>query len=76
MSEDATPMMNTPAKIRYSDLVSQAVDGVRTERRYVPNNGNTFSPELVRNIRIPISVPADHFIDTSNSFLKFTITNS
>ena len=77
MEDDAAtiPQQNTPSQIKYSDLLSQAVNAVTQERIFVPTNSNTFKPNNVRSIRIPISVPDGHFIDTHQSFLRFTITN-
>ena len=41
MADENVPVMNTPQKIKYSDLISQAVDGVATERRFVPTKSGT-----------------------------------
>jgi hypothetical protein len=78
MEDDAAtiPQQNTPSQIKYSDLLSQAVNAVTQERIFVPTNSNTFKPNNVRSIRIPISVPDGHFIDTHQSFLRFTIENT
>ena len=78
MEDDAAtmPQQNTPSQIKYSDLLSQAVNAVTQERIFVPTNSNTFKPNNVRSIRIPISVPDGHFIDTHQSFLRFTIKNT
>ena len=74
-NEPIMPVMNTPQKIKYSDLLSQAVDAVTTERIFVPQNSTIFSPANVKEIRIPLAISADHFIDTQNSFLRFRIKN-
>lgn len=76
MEDAQAPVMNTPSGVKYSDLISQAVDAVSTERRFVPQNATTFNPTNVRHIRIPITIPAGHFIDTSHSFLRFKIKNN
>ena len=73
---DFNPISNTPDKVKYSDLISQGTDCTTTERVFVPNNGTTFNYSNVKTIRIPLAIQSDHFLDTSQSFLRFKIKNT
>jgi hypothetical protein len=65
----------TPSVMRYSDQYPAATPVMDLNYSVcIPSNGGTFTPN--QEIRIPINVPADCFVDTKRAFLKYTINNN
>tara|TARA_R100001463_G_scaffold27815_2_gene64239 strand:+ start:1755 stop:3137 length:1383 start_codon:yes stop_codon:yes gene_type:complete len=64
----------TPSVLRYSDQIPQM--SPQMDLNYltmIPSNGATFSAS--QNVRIPINVPTDSFVDMKRAYIKFKITN-
>lgn len=61
-----------PLSFKYSQLPTGVASRKRT-RRFQPTNGDTFTPNGTSVIRIPIR--DEHYLDGSNSYLKFKLTN-
>lgn len=65
----------TPSVLRYSDQIPQM--SPQMDFNYItmiPSNGATFSPS--QEVRIPINVPADSFVDMKRAYLKFKLNNT
>jgi len=62
----------TPLNFDYSQL-PQSIPSSKKTRRFQPENSSSFSPNTTSVIRIPIRDMA--YLDGSNSYLKFTLTN-
>lgn len=64
----------TPSVLRYSDQIPQM--SPQMDLNYltmIPSNGATFSAS--QNVRIPINVPTDSFVDMKRAYIKFKLTN-
>ncbi len=65
----------TPSVLRYSDQIPQMAP--QMDLNYltmIPSNGATFSPS--QNVRIPINIPTDSFVDMKRAYIKFKLTNN
>ena len=63
----------TPSVLRYSDQIPQM--SPQMDLQYVtliPSNGGSFGPN--NEIRLPINVPADSFVDMKKSYIRFKVT--
>jgi len=64
----------TPNVLRYSDQIPQMAP--QMDLNYltmIPSNGATFSAN--QEVRIPINVPTDSFVDMKRAYIKFKLTN-
>jgi len=64
----------TPSVLRYSDQIPQM--SPQMDLQYVsliPSNGSSYTAN--QEIRIPLSVPSDSFLDMKKAYLKFKVTN-
>ena len=65
----------TPSVLRYSDQIPQMAPQMDFNYNVmIPSNGSTFSPS--QEVRIPINVPADSFVDMKRAYLKFKLNNT
>jgi len=65
----------TPSVLRYSDQIPQM--SPQMDFNYItmiPSNGASFSPN--QEVRIPINVPTDSFVDMKRAYIKFKLTNN
>ena len=65
----------TPSVLRYSDQIPQM--SPQMDFNYtvcIPSNGATFSPN--QEVRIPINVPADSFVDMKRAYIKYRVNNT
>ena len=63
----------TPSVLRYSDQIPQM--SPQMDLQYVtliPSNGGSFGPN--NEIRLPINVPADSFVDMKKAYIRFKVT--
>lgn len=63
-----------PKEVDYSNILPLAVPSSSNRRQFLPNNGDTFTPDGSNIIRIDIN--ADSMLDASSSYLQFTINNT
>jgi hypothetical protein len=63
-----------PKNIRYSGVLPVGVPASSITKSFNPQNGDKFTDTGTNTIRIPIS--ANSFLSPSESYLKFTVTNS
>ena len=63
-----------PASMRYGKSKNMSVEASTTERQFSASNGAVFD-ENTNEIRIPVS-SHDGFLDSTESILSFTITNT
>ncbi len=64
----------TPSVLRYSDQIPQM--SPQMDFNYltmIPSNGAAFSAN--QEVRIPINVPTDSFVDMKRAYIKFKLTN-
>ncbi len=65
----------TPSVLRYSDQIPQM--SPQMDFNYltmIPSNGSSFSPN--QEVRIPLNVPTDSFVDMKRAYIKFKLTNN
>ena len=66
-------MSAAPRSVNYSDTLPLAISSTQNRRSYYPQNGQSFNQSS--NI-IRIDVNADGLLDTQQSYLEFTLTNT
>ena len=65
----------TPSVLRYSDQIPQM--SPQMDFNYltmIPSNGSSFTAN--QEVRIPINVPTDSFVDMKRAYIKFKLTNN
>lgn len=62
-----------PAQMRYSQLLEKSAPAIYQTRSFTPTNGSVFSPDNAKTIEFALSVSANNFLDTSNSYFEFEV---
>ena len=62
-----------PKQLNYNDVLPVAIESRSNKRTFEPTNGNVFSPDGNRIIRLNIN--SDNLCDFTHSYLQFTVTN-
>ncbi len=63
-----------PKQLNYNDVLPVAIESRSNKRTFEPTNGNVFSPDGNRIIRLNIN--SDNLCDFTHSYLQFTVTNT
>ena len=63
-----------PRSVNYADTLPLAVSSTQNRRSYYPQNGQTFTDTGSNIIRMDIN--ADGLLDTQQSYLEFTLTDT
>ena len=63
-----------PKQLNYNDVLPVAIESRSNKRTFEPTNGNVFSPDGNRIIRLNIN--SDNLCDFTHSYLQFTVTNN
>jgi len=62
-----------PKEVNYQDILPLALPSSSNRRKFMPQNGQSFSPDGTNIIRIDIN--ADSMLDASHSYLQVDLTN-
>lgn len=65
-----------PQQAIYSDLLGVSYPSKKSQIEFTCSNGDTFTPGGKNTLEIPIAVGTGQWVDLSNSYLKFTVTNN
>ena len=63
-----------PKEVNYQDILPLAIPSSSNRRKFMPQNGQTFSPNGTNIIRIDVN--ADSMLDASHSYLQVDLTNT
>ena len=62
-----------PKQLNFNDVLPVAIESRSNKRTFEPTNGNVFSPDGNRIIRLNIN--SDNLCDFTHSYLQFTVEN-
>lgn len=63
-----------PKEVNYQDILPLALPSSSNRRKFMPQNGQKFSPQGTNIIRIDVN--ADSMLDASHSYLQFDLKNT
>ena len=66
--------VDAPRSINYTDTLPLAIASTQNRRSFYPQNGQAFTDTGSNIIRIDVN--ADGLLDTQQSYLEFTVTNT